>query len=433
MKLYLHDSLGDQRKYLPEKEKITIYVCGPTLYNKLHLGNLRPIVTFDFLIRYLRELKIPYQYVQNLTDIDEKILNKAFKERREVKEITAEYTEHFYTILRELNIILPDIMPSVSENLSEIFAVIETLLNTGKAIWDKNTQSIKFLQPERDKTLNYFSPEGLSEADEADFVLWKENNKTPFCFCSPWFEGIPGWHIECFAMMQKYFEFPLTIHGGGVDLKFPHHENVNLMSRSVFNREIANIWVHIGQVLNEQGKLSKSSNYSWTVDECAEKFSWNFLRYIFMKAKYHKPLTVTQQALDLWWSEWKSYEVALNYSEVTLLTNRLLSLEEFSPISNPDRYVIEQLEANLNLPEIVSWLEKLKLSLLSSIKDKNFREIRKLRDSLEYHLKWLGFKVPKLSTEDRMEAEEWFSLLSKKDYKNADVLRGKLVLKGILP
>ncbi|CBZ40340.1 Cysteinyl-tRNA synthetase [Mycoplasma suis KI3806] len=435
MNLWLFDTLSRSKKSISEEPVITIYLCGPTLYNYLHLGNLRPIVVFDFLIRYFKIINQPYKYVQNLTDIDEKIILKAKHENKTVKEIVDQYAESFFNILKNLNIVWPDQLPAVSTHIKNIQFHIDSLLKQGKAVWDKKTQTIRFLNTGKEKGLNYFSGNEVDEEDSC-FALWKENNHTSYSWESPWFPGIPGWHLECFAMIEDNFSLPITIHGGGVDLKFPHHENENLLCRFWHNHDLAKVWVHVGQVLNEAGKLSKSSNYSLAVEECAEQYSWNFLRYIFMKVRYNKPFMINKEALSSYWSEWKSYLTALNYAEITLLNAKHIFFcpeKELRKIEKPDETIVKHLENDLNLPELLSWLEDLKKTLLNSIKKSDYDNIlfywKKLLTSLEV----LGFTLERLSRENIDEAERWFDLLSQKNYEEADKLRLRLTEKGILP
>ncbi|RAO95125.1 cysteine--tRNA ligase [Mycoplasma wenyonii] len=433
MALKLFDSLSQTDKYLPEKQLISIYVCGPTLYNYLHLGNLRPIVIFDFLIRYLRHKKLTYKYIQNLTDIDEKIFISAKNRGLTTSELTSEFTVSFFNIYRKLNLIQPNELPRVSEHLSEIKWIISSLISSNQAYWDKSTQTVKFLQPTKDKGLNYFTSYKDDLIEEHNFALWKENVNSPEDYESPWFRGIPGWHIECFAMLHKYFELPITIHGGGVDLKFPHHENVNLLCRTSCNCEIADIWVHIGQVLNEEGKLSKSSNYSWKVEECANNYSWELLRYIFLKTKYNKPQTITQENLDTCWAEWKSFISALNYSQITLYREGISEDIEPSHTQELSKEVIESLENDLNLPEVLSLLESWKQSLLNAIKTHNISDIISYKNLLSFHLNWLGFPLPKISPEEFHQVKTWFELIDSKNYQQADLLRSQLQSKLLIP
>ncbi|AGX89251.1 class I tRNA ligase family protein [Mycoplasma parvum] len=432
MNLLLFDSLSKSKKSISKEKFISIYLCGPTLYNYLHIGNLRPIVIFDFLIRYLRIKKYPYKYVQNLTDIDEKILLKAHKEKKTVQEVTDQYTESFLNILKNLNIVFPDNLPKVSAHMKNIHFHIAALLKKKKAIWDKKTQTIKFLSSTKSKNLSYFSGNDVSK-EESCFALWKENNNTPISYPSPWFPGIPGWHIECFSMIDENFEVPITIHGGGVDLKFPHHENENLLCRFWHKKDLAKIWVHVGQVLNEEGKLSKSSNYSLTVEDCASQFSWNFLRYLFMKVGYQKPFTIDQELLSSYWAEWKGYLSALNYAEIILLNSSHALISDEQEEVQPDEILLHHLENDLNLPELLSWLEDLKKSLLNAIKASKYQEIYFYWKKIKNNLELLGFTIENMSREDIKEANQWLELIEQKDYKKADKLRAKLIEKGILP
>ncbi|AFN65053.1 cysteinyl-tRNA ligase [Mycoplasma wenyonii str. Massachusetts] len=432
MSLKLFDTLSQTNKYLPEKQLISIYVCGPTLYNYLHLGNLRPIVIFDFLIRYLRYKELDYKYVQNLTDIDEKIFISSQEKEITASELTSQFSLSFFNIYKKLNLIQPDLLPRVSEHLSEIKWIISSLISRNQAYWDKSSQTVKFLQPPKDKSLNYFTSYEEELSEETNFALWKENVNSKEDYESPWFRGIPGWHIECFAMLHKYFELPITIHGGGVDLKFPHHENVNLLSRTACNCEIADIWVHIGQVLNEEGKLSKSSNFSWKVEECASLYSWELLRYLFLKARYNKPQTITKANLDNYWAEWKSFISALNYAQI-ILSREGLAEEFHQDIQELDERFISCLENDLNLPEVLSCLENWKQLLLNAIKSQKNSEIALYRKTLSFHLSWLGFTFPKLSQTELNEAKTWFDLVESKEYQQADLIRSKLQEKLIIP
>lgn len=289
--------------------EVKIYACGPTVYNYIHIGNARPLCVFDTLRRYLEFRGYKVKFVQNFTDIDDKIIKKAIEEGTDYKSVSEKYIEEFWKDAKGLNFREATVHPKATENIDEIIEIIKTLVEKGYAYPVENGDV-------------YFSPKNFSEygklshqpledleagarinigelkKDPMDFALWKGAKPGEPYWPSPWGNGRPGWHIECSAMVRRYLGDTIDIHCGGQDLIFPHHENEIAQSECCNGVPFANYWMHNGYINVDNVKMSKSLGNFFTVRDVAEKYGYEPIRYLMISSHYRSPINYSVDIID---------------------------------------------------------------------------------------------------------------------------------------
>ena len=288
-----------------ESGKVKMYVCGPTVYNYIHIGNARPIVVFDILARYFRHKNYVVEYVQNFTDIDDKMINKANEEGKTVREIADRYIEAFLEDTKKLNISADIIRPKATEYIEDMIITIEALIDKGYAyelngdvLFDvtKYSEYGKLSNQKTDQLEAGARIEvGENKRNPQDFVLWKNKKEGEPFWKAPWGEGRPGWHIECTAMSHKYFGLNFDIHGGGQDLIFPHHENEIAQARCAYGGNFANYWLHNGYIQLDGEKMSKSKGNFFLLRDVLEEFDGNVFRWFLAGTHYRKPINFSKE------------------------------------------------------------------------------------------------------------------------------------------
>ena len=292
-----------------EENKVKMYVCGPTVYNYIHLGNARPIVVFDTLARYFKYKGMEVDYVQNFTDVDDKIINRSIEEGISASEVSEKYIKCFFEDINRLNILESVKRPKVTENMAEIIEIIQKLIDNGFA-YEKDGDV--YFEVKKYKDYGKLSNQKIEELElgaridvseikknPMDFALWKKKKKEgePF-WESPWGQGRPGWHIECSAMAKKYLGDTFDIHGGGQDLVFPHHENEIAQSKCAYHGNFANYWLHNGFIQINGDKMSKSLGNFFLLREILEKFSGNVVRLFILSTHYRKPINFSFENME---------------------------------------------------------------------------------------------------------------------------------------
>lgn len=289
--------------------EVKIYACGPTVYNYIHIGNARPLCVFDTLRRYLEFRGYKVKFVQNFTDIDDKIIKKAIEEGTDYKTVSEKYIEEFWKDAKGLNFREATVHPKATENIDEIIEIIKTLVEKGYAYPVENGDV-------------YFSPKNFSEygklshqpledleagarinigelkKDPMDFALWKGAKPGEPYWPSPWGNGRPGWHIECSAMVRRYLGETIDIHCGGQDLIFPHHENEIAQSECCNGVPFANYWMHNGYINVDNVKMSKSLGNFFTVRDVAEKYGYEPIRYLMISSHYRSPINYSVDIIE---------------------------------------------------------------------------------------------------------------------------------------
>lgn len=292
------------------ENQINMYVCGVTVYDDCHLGHARTFASFDVVQRYLRYKGIQLKYVRNITDIDDKIIKRAHELQISTSALTKKYIQEMHTDFAALNIMPPDVEPKATEHIPDIIALIQRLIDTGHAYVStagdvlfsvQSIQSYGELSSQRVQKLVHGTRHIVqsNKMDEHDFVLWKLAKPGEPSWGSPWGAGRPGWHIECSAMSAKHLGPQFDIHGGGMDLKFPHHENERAQSLAAHGVECANYWMHTGMVLVDSVKMSKSLGNFCTIKDALAKHHPETLRYFLVHSQYRTNLDYTDANLEL--------------------------------------------------------------------------------------------------------------------------------------
>ena len=287
---------------------VNIYACGPTVYNYIHIGNARPICSFDVLRRYLTFRGYKVKYVQNFTDVDDKIIKKANEEGVSALEISEKYIAEYKKDAHGLNVMDADVHPKVTESMDIIIDIVKTLVDKGFAYESNGDVYFRTTKFKEYGKLSHMPIEDLqagaridiSEHKEnpLDFAVWKSAKPNEPYWDSPWGKGRPGWHIECSAMSRHYIGDTLDIHCGGQDLIFPHHENEIAQSECATGKTLANYWMHNGYINVDNVKMSKSLGNFFTVRDVAEKYGYEIIRYMMVQAHYRSPINYCKDLLD---------------------------------------------------------------------------------------------------------------------------------------
>lgn len=298
-----------KEEFVPiEPGKVRTYACGPTVYNYIHIGNARPICVFDTLRRYLEYRGYDVTFVQNFTDIDDKLINKANEEGITVREVAERYIGEYMTDTKGLGIRPADIHPRATENIDTIINMVKTLEEKGFAYERDGSVYFRSRRFEEYGKLSHQPLEELEagaridvsdkKEDPLDFVLWKAAKPGEPSWPSPWGEGRPGWHIECSAMIRRHLGDTIDIHCGGQDLIFPHHENEIAQSECCTGAEYVHYWMHNGYINVDNRKMSKSLGNFFTVREVAEKFGYEPIKFMMLQAHYRSPINYSLEVIE---------------------------------------------------------------------------------------------------------------------------------------
>ena len=299
---------------------VTMYVCGPTVYDYPHLGHARCYITWDMLYRYLKFLGYNVKYCRNITDVDDKILKKAKEENTTAEVISRRYYEIFADSMKRLNVLKPDVEPFATKTLGEMISIIKDLIANGYAY---EVEGDVYFRVKKFKNYGMLSKQPIDDLvagarveasdikeDVLDFALWKKDEE--FGYPSPWGKGRPGWHIECSAMSRKHLGKTIDIHAGGADLIFPHHENEIAQSECANGCKFVNYWLHNGFVTINKEKMSKSLKNFVTIDDMLANYDANTIRLFILTNHYRMPVEFSSEALDGAKSGWKRIQTAVN-------------------------------------------------------------------------------------------------------------------------
>ena len=444
MRLYNSYTLKVE-EFKPIKEnEVSMYVCGPTVYNHAHIGNARPIVVFDTLRRTFEALGYKVKFVSNFTDVDDKIINKAIEEGVDERTIADRYIKAYNDVRNSLNIIPVDVTPRVTETMDEIIEFIDKLVKNGNAyvvdgdVYFSVESNPKYgeLSHQKLDDLNAGArvEVGDTKKNPLDFALWKKTDKG-IKWHSPWGDGRPGWHTECVVMIGKEFNHSLIdIHGGGKDLKFPHHENEMAQSECVNHHHLANYWIHNGMLETKGGKMSKSlGNTQWAKDVIAEHGA-NLVRWFLLSGKYRDSLIYDDETFNAAKVELNKIENVLKQVDVKCAINNI----ELTDDINEDKYneFLKQMEDDLNTPNaymvIFDTVKLLNQNLRT--KDIDYAEVSRNYNAINKMLSILGIFIDKvvLDEEDKNTYNLWMQAKANKDFETADKYRAILLDKGIL-
>lgn len=425
--------------------KVSMYVCGPTVYNYPHIGNARPIVVFDTLKRVFLALGYEVKMVSNYTDVDDKIIKVAKECGVSEKEITDKFIKAYNEDRMRLNATLPDAAPRVTETMDAIIAFIAMLVEKGFAyevdgdVYFRVTAAQDYgklsNQQIDDLVVGARIDENSKKENPLDFTLWKKTQEG-IQWESPWSFGRPGWHTECVVMINQEFDghHQIDIHGGGMDLKFPHHENEVAQSLAAYGTTIANYWMHNGMVNIDGEKMSKSlGNVIWAKD-MIEKIGGNTLRWLFLSAHYRSPLNMNEEAIETAKKELQKVMTPLKqaYVQFALANQKITTAYEDTLYQQ----FMDAMEDDLNTPNaFVAVFDTIKrLNQALRVKELDWDVVGSLVCTVEKMLDVLGIVYTRisLSEEDRVLYQNWKQAVKEKDFEVADGYRATLIERGIL-
>ena len=430
-----------------EEGKVSIYICGPTVYNHAHIGNTRPMIVFDVLRRTFEYLGNDVTFVSNYTDVDDKIIKAAKAEGITEKELTDKYIKAYEDVRAGLNIEDPTYKPIVTETMPEIIDFIQALIDKGYAyevdgdVYFRVTKVKEYgmlsgikvedlIAGASDRTL---SVDDKKKESTTDFALWKKTDEG-IQFDTPWSKGRPGWHTECVVMINKLFkDGKIDIHGGGQDLKFPHHENEIAQSMAYNGHPIANYWMH-NQMINIDGeKMSKSlGNVLWAKDLIVE-FGCNVFKWLMLSTHYRNPLNLTDDVIAGVRKEVSKVENATKNASLYLQVNHVPAHDyKKETVDAMVNALEDDLNTSLALTQILDQVKVLNQVMRVREKDNDviateYATLVKMGDVLGFL-----FEGTKLSEEDIALYEEWNAYKKEKNFDEADRVRKELTERGIL-
>lgn len=425
---------------------VSMYVCGPTVYNHPHIGNARPIVVFDLLRRVLVELGYHVHMVSNFTDIDDRIIAKALDEKKPENQIAARYIDAYKEVSEKLHANGVDARPLATDSIDSMITYIEMLCEKGFAY---EREGNVFFRVNRVPSYGEISSQNIEalevgariEANELkenplDFLLWKVTEDDGIKWDSPWGKGRPGWHTECVVMIQDEFKTNrIDIHGGGEDLKFPHHENESAQCKALHNHDIANYWVHNGMMNVDGIKMSKSlGNVIWAKDYINE-FGSNLTRWLLLSTHYRLNLNFTEEVIDQANNELTKIEQILRKIQIEFQKASYQSDAYEMEGDSYEKYMAA-LQDDLNVANAQAVMFDLVKSMNQGLRqrDKDFQELNKQLNTLKRMLEILGiyFDDVVLTQEDLDLFSEWNHAKESKDFDVADKLRATLLERGLI-
>lgn len=443
MQIYNTKTLKLETFHAKKAGEVTMYVCGPTVYNYAHIGNARPMVVFDVLKRVLEAKGWKVRYVSNYTDVDDKIINKAIEENVSEETIASRYIEAYELLRKKLNVEKPDFCPRVTQTMDQIISFIQKLVQEKHAyvvngdvyfavnsIADYGHLSHQNMQ---DLDVGNRIKENMQKENRFDFTLWKKTDRG-IKWDSPWGKGRPGWHTECVVMINENLGKTIDIHGGGLDLKFPHHENEAAQQEALFGCDLANYWMHNAMVNIDGEKMSKSLGNTLWASDVVDKLGCNLTRWLMSSVHYRKELNFSTETIQAAKVELEKVEVAMKRAYLKVCLDRVPWQVDIDEQSWCD--FLQQMEDDLNTPNayMVIFATVKELNSLWRQKEVDYLKIICLYNSLEKMLSILGIELPKINIqeEDYQNYQHWLLAKANKDFKLADKYREKLQEKGLI-
>ena len=452
--MQVYNTLTNRKEeFVPiEPGKVKMYVCGPTVYNFFHIGNARPFVVFDTLRRYFKFRGYEVKFVQNFTDVDDKIINKAKEEGITAPEVSEKYIKEYFDDAEALGVMKADVHPKVSEHIPEIIDFVQTLIDKGyayEADGDVYYSTRHFHDYGKLSGQNIDDLEsgariaiGEVKKDPLDFALWKaRKEESEIAWESPWGMGRPGWHIECSTMAKKHLGTTIDIHGGGQDLTFPHHENEIAQSEACNDAEFAHYWMHNGYINVDGKKMSKSLGNFFTVRDIREHYSGDVIRFFLLSGHYRSPINFSDSLMEQSKQGYDRIATAIETLEFLMANGTDEAIEnEADKLAALDKHkekFIEVMDDDLNTADGIAAIFELVSDINLEVKDgtsKSYAEaalakIKELTDVLgiftqEDEEAGLGDDIQALIDERQAARAE-------KNWAKADEIRDKLAAMGI--
>lgn len=437
MKIY-NTLTNRKEKFTPQKEKeLNMYVCGPTVYNYIHIGNARPVVFFDVVRRYFAYLGYKVNYVSNITDVDDKIIAEAKRLNLTEKELSTYFTDKFFEDTIRLGSLLPTVTPKATEYVSDMIFYIDDLINKGYAYHSGDSVYFRV-----DKTKDYgkLSNQVLEDLEigariekdtqkenPLDFMIWRKTDEG-ISFNSKWGSGRPGWHTECATMINSIFKEKIDIHGGGNDLIFPHHENEMAQSEAKSNHSLANYWMHVGRLSLDNVKMSKSLQNVILVKDLLKDYEYQGFRLLLLAHHYRQPVNFSYDLMNQFDNEWQKMkrtlklafvEISINYYQHVRYND--FALDDFKRAMNDD----------FNCANAITVIHE---QIKEINKNKELEDKARAYYTATLMLSILGIdaEFKELTTKQIDDYHAWQRAREEKRYQDADEIRIRLTEAGIL-
>lgn len=448
--LKIYNTLTNQKQVFKpiNPSSVGIYVCGMTVYDFCHMGHARVLVMFDVMTRHMRRTFPEVKYVRNITDIDDKIINRSIENQEDIYSLTNRFIKAMHEDEIALNILKPDFEPRATESIDQMYSMIASLIEKGFAYQGKNGDV--YYSVKRFKNYGKLSGKNLDDLkagarvdiesdkrDPLDFVLWKMAKPNEPKWSSPWGEGRPGWHLECSAMSTHHLGNHFDIHGGGMDLTFPHHENEIAQSEGANNCSFVNTWMHVGFVNINDEKMSKSLNNFFTIRDVLEKYDGETLRYFLISSHYRSPLNFSDENL----ASAKSALTRL-YTATRGLSASSKAMDQVTMRFDYEKRFNEALDDDFNTPIALSILfeiakhanteredDKDQAGALSELLKKLGNHIGIMRYDADDYLK-MGIELSDAKIDEKIYQRE--SARALKDFAMSDQIRDELLALGII-
>lgn len=431
--------------------EVMMYACGPTVYNYIHIGNARPLILFDCLRRYFQYRGYRVRFVQNFTDVDDKIIQKANAEHKQAIEISEQYIREYQKDATGLGVHPADIHPKVTESMDQIIDIVQRLVNNGYAYEVNGDVYFRTKRFSEYGKLSHMPLEDLEagsrvevndiKEDPMDFAVWKAAKPGEPYWESPWGKGRPGWHIECSAMATHYLAPTIDLHCGGQDLIFPHHENEIAQSECAMGVPFANYWMHNGYINIDNRKMSKSLGNFFTVREVAEKYGYLPIRYMMLQAHYRSPINYSEEVIQQCRSSlermetfWKNLNFALSKATDGKITDR-----QKAQLEEKREKFIRVMDDDFNTADGITAIFELirEMNPYVSGKETTTKEHLEFAKEIFSELSSVLGLLPQDSSEEvppeiEQKFEEWKAARAEKDFVTADRLRDELKEQGYL-
>ena len=434
----LQDTLSNSKQELDVSKKVRIYLCGVTVYDESHIGHARTIIVFDVLRKYLEKKGVEIEFIQNFTDVDDKIINRAQTENTTAEKISTKYIKNYFKDFDGLNVKRATRYPKATEHIDDIIKFIEKLIEKQIAYTSKNGVYFSVSKfPEygnlSKKKIDELQSGVRIEVDEAkkdplDFAVWKFSDIEP-TWDSPWGKGRPGWHIECSAMSIKYLGENFDIHGGGRDLIFPHHENEIAQSESYTGSTFAKIWMHVGMVTINGEKMSKSLGNVKSIKYVLENWGSNIIRLFCLSGHYSKPIDYSEELLKENLTKWRQIEIC--YYELVHANSK--NREEINPIIKKigaefDNALEDDFNTHLALSAFFQLVKETN-RLAADVKLGKADAVI-IKTEFERMLEILGLTIPKITESEKQKIDNLITsreqLRKEKQFEEADKIRDEL-------
>lgn len=452
MKLY-NTLTRTKEEFIPiEEGKVKMYVCGPTVYNYIHIGNARPFIIFDTLRRYLEYRGYDVTFVQNFTDVDDKIIKRGHEEQISPEEVANKYINEYFVDADGLGIKRASVHPRVTDNINEIITFVKELEDKGYAYevnGDVYFDTKKFegygklsKQNQDDLEAGARIEVNSQKRHPMDFVLWKSKKEGEPGWQSPWGEGRPGWHIECSVMSNRYLGETIDIHAGGQDLAFPHHENEIAQSEARSGKPFSNYWIHNGYININNEKMSKSKGNFFTVRDISKSYDLEIVRFFMLSSHYRNPVNFSDELLfqskagleRLYNAKERAEFIISNLEESSITEDEKSLVEELNSYRNK---FVNAMEDDINTADAISAIFELSRFINTNISEKSSLEFaKKCLD--EFNELTFVLNIVNKKQDDILD-EEIENLIQKrveakknKDFKLADDIRQELLEKGII-